>query len=337
MAEEDEELVIDLNQDDTDLEQKEKEKSPPQQQASVQAKPPPVPGPSSKPASQTGLKDLEAQIANERAAKNRVAEENRRLQQERDHAIAFAQEAERRGMSVYELNNENQIKAAEEKLDALTMQQEAAMNEGDFKTAADLNRKMQRLGGELALLERDRGTLAQQRENMKQQHSRRPQQTKPAAEPATDPLERAIAGRTEPTKQFLRKHPELIRGDGSLKRSAIDAHERALDDGHAVDTPGYFDYIEKLIMPNGSDGRGAMANGDAQGPPARQERSQRAPTMAAPVERGAAPGSGGNTDPNTFVMTPKMRRLAEEQGVTPRDWAVNYIRLLKEGRINPIT
>jgi hypothetical protein len=59
--------------------------------------------------------------------------------------------------------------------------------------------------------------------------------------------------------------------------------------------------------------------------------------MAAPVERGAAPGGGSNTDPNTFVMTPKMRRLAEEQGVTPRDWAVNYIRLLREGRINPIT
>jgi hypothetical protein len=341
----DEELVIDLSEDDVDLERgaaaKEKEKSPPQQQASVQAKPPPVPGPSSRPAPQTGLKDLEAQIASERAAKTRVAEENRRLQLERDQAIAFAQEAERRGMSTYELYNENQIKSAEEQLDALTMQQEAAMNEGDFKSAADLNRRMQRLGGQLALLERDRGTLAQQRENMKAQHSRRPQQQpqrQAPAEPPTDPLERAIAGRTEPTKQFLRKHPELIRGDGSLKRSAIDAHERALDDGHTVDTPGYFDYIEKLI----GSGREAampsnMANGGAQGAPVRQEVRQRAPTMAAPVERGAAPGGGGNTDPNTFVMTPKMRRLAEEQGVTPRDWAVNYIRLLKEGRINPIT
>jgi hypothetical protein len=36
-------------------------------------------------------------------------------------------------------------------------------------------------------------------------------------------------------------------------------------------------------------------------------------------------------------MTPKMRRLAEEQGVEPREWARNYVRLLNEGRITPIT
>jgi hypothetical protein len=35
-------------------------------------------------------------------------------------------------------------------------------------------------------------------------------------------------------------------------------------------------------------------------------------------------------------MTPKMRRLAEEQGVTPKEWAQNYVRLLSEGRITPI-
>jgi hypothetical protein len=36
-------------------------------------------------------------------------------------------------------------------------------------------------------------------------------------------------------------------------------------------------------------------------------------------------------------MTPKMRRLADEQGVTPSEWATNYVKLLKEGRITPIT
>jgi hypothetical protein len=338
MADEDEELIIDLNEEEEDAAAKDKEAPPSKQQAPTQAKPPPVPGPTTKPAQpaapQTGLKDLETQIANERAAKNRVAEENRRLAAERDQAILFAQEAERRGMTVHELNNDNQIKAAEEQLDALQAQHEAAMNEGDFKAAAAVNRRMQKTSSDLSLLERDKMILAQQRVNMTEQHKRKPQPTRqPAEAQPTDPLERAIAGRTEPTKQFLRKHPELIRGDGSLKRAAIDAHDRALDEGHAVDTPGYFNFIEGLIGQAPEPGRETVTNG--QHAPPRQ--NQRAPTMAAPVERGSAPGGGAVGADGTFVMTPKMRRLAEEQGVPPKEWAQNYVRLLREGRITPIT
>jgi len=334
MANEDEDLIIDLNQEDDDATTADQAKGAAagDQQAAAQAKPPPVPGPSGRqaPPPAVGLKDLEAQVAAERAARSRAVEDARRLQQERDNAILFAQEAERRGMSVYELNNENQIKALTDQMDSLEAQHAAAMNEGDFTNAAAINRKMQRLGGDLALAERDKIVLAQQRENMKVQHQRRVQPAQPRqpaeAEP-TDPLERAIQGRTEPTKAFLRRHPELIRGDGSLKRTAIDAHESALDAGHTVDTPGYFGYIESIIGP----ARGEAMNGQ----PSPTHPRQRAPTMAAPVERGAAPG--GSADANTFVMTPKMRRLAEEQGVAPREWALNYIRLLREGRISPIT
>ena len=39
----------------------------------------------------------------------------------------------------------------------------------------------------------------------------------------------------------------LVRGDGTLKRSGIDAHERALDEGYQIDTPGYFEYMEKSM------------------------------------------------------------------------------------------
>ena len=60
--------------------------------------------------------------------------------------------------------------------------------------------------------------------------------------------------------------------------------------------------------------------------PAIQRRSRAAPL---PV--------GTTLHPVTFRLTPKMRRLAEEQGVTPSEWATNYVKLLKEGRITPIT
>jgi len=320
MADEDEDLVVTLDDDE--------ETQPPQVNGAQAAKPPPVPGPGARsPAPDTGLKDLQTQLQNERAQRAREQEQARRLAAERDQAIAFARQAEARGLSTFELQNETELNAANDQMEALSDQAEAAMNDGDFKTAAECNKKMHRLGGRIALLERDKANLANQRETMKVQHARpTTQQPRQPTEPQpTDPLERSLQGRTEPTKQFLRKHPELIRGDGSLKRAAIDAHETALDAGFQVDTQGYFDHIEKLL-----GGSGQPAGGEVRVP------SGRAPTIAAPASRGGGGAAGGGI-PETFTMTPKMRRLAEEQGVTPKEWAKNYVRLLAEGRITPIT
>jgi hypothetical protein len=200
------------------------------------------------------------------------------------------------------------------------------MSDGDFKTAAEINKKIGRVGGQLAISEREKLALQQQREQQTRQprQQQRRQQPPPRQQP-TDPIERAIQGRTEPTKKFLREHPELIRGDGTLKGIAVQAHERALDEGHVVDSEAYFRHIEQTL---GAGKAPNMASENGAAP--------RAPGYAAPVTRGPAPGSD-NLAPGTFRMTPKMRRLAEEQGVTPQEWATNYIKLLKEGRITPIT
>jgi hypothetical protein len=322
----DQSLTVDLNDDDTPP------SSPPTDEKPVAAKPPPVPGPSTTPPPppQVGLAELERQLTSERAERARVTETARQIAAERDQAIAFAQEAERRGVSTYELYNENQIRATQDKMEALAAQGEQAMQDGDFKRAQSINLQIGRLGGALAVLERDQAVLVQQREQMQQQPQRQPQRQQPQQpqqpQRPADPLERAIQGRTEPTKEFLRKHPDLVRGDGTLKRSAIDAHERALDDGYAVDTPAYFDYIERSLTAQvPAEVRGSV--------PA----AGRAPTMAAPVARGGGPGSIGGGGSDTFTMTPKMRRLAAEQQVSEKEWARNYVRLLNEGRITPIT
>jgi len=295
------------------------------------AKPPPVPGPSAKPAAppQTGLRDLERQVEAERADRRRLAQENARLNNERDNAIRFAQEAERRGVSTFELYVDNQIAGMTEQMDMLTAQQETAYADGDFKTVASINRKLADIGGDLASAKRDKATLAQQRETMTEQHKQPIRQPAQQPQVPTDPFERAIMNRTEPTKAFLRKHPELMRSDGSLKRQAIDAHDSALDAGHTVDTPAYFSFIEGLL------GSGVPTRGEGWTP---ERQVHRAPSMAAPVARGAGPDRGsalGNAD-GTFTITPKMRRLAEEQGVPVREWVQNYVRLVKEGRMTPI-
>ena len=316
MADEDESVVIDLNDD-----------IPPE--TTTEKKPPPVPGPgAAPPAPQAALADLQAQMNAERARNAEITETARRIANERDQAIVFAQQAEARGMSTYELYNENQIKAVQDKMEGLAAMAEQAMQDGDFKRASTLNLQIGRLGGNLAVLERDQAVLQQQREQMGRQPQRpqqpaQPQPQRPAA--PSDPFERAIMNRTPATQEFLRKHRELVRQDGTLKASAIAAHDRALDDGFQVDTPGYFEYIERSLAAQiPANGGGGAVNG-----------ARHAPTTAAPVAR--AGGAGSPSSPQVFTMTAKMRRLAAEQGVPEKEWAQNYVRLLNEGRITPIT
>lgn len=294
----------------------------------AQAKPAPVPGPRAAPAKppppQVGLSELERQIENERALRARAIADNQRLAGERDQAIAFAREAEKRGMSTYELFTENQINSVNEQMEALSAQAEGAMGDGDFKTASQLNLRLHKLGGQLAILERDKAALAEQRVTMTAQHQR-PINQAPAApvqQPVpTDPVERAVQGRTPTTQAFLRRHPELIRSDGSLEDVAVRAHHKAIGEGYVIDTPGYYAHIESLLKPS-----------DNGGPPS----LQRAPTFAAPVARTGGPSGSGGADSGTFLVTPKMRRLAEEQGVPIREWVDNYRSLLKQGRITEI-
>ncbi len=322
-AGENESLVVNLDEEDNP--------STTAAAPSGEHKPAPVPSPSPPPSSQDGLAELNRQVEAERAERVRVTQVAQQIARERDQAIVFAQEAERRGVSTYELYNENQIKAVQDKMIALSNGAEQAMHDGDFKRAQALNLEIGRLGGNLAVLERDQQILVQQRESAEaqaQQRQRQPQQPQQPQRPAqpADPLERAIQGKTPAAQAFIRRHPEIVRSDGTIKRVALDAHERAIDEGYGADTPGYFEYIERSIVAQ------QPANSNGGNPPPRG-----APTTAAPVARGGAPGGGGGGGGGTFVMTPKMRRLAEEQGVEPREWARNYVRLLAEGRITPIT
>ena len=96
-----------------------------------------------------------------------------------------------------------------------------------------------------------------------------------------------------------------------------------------IDTPGYFEYVEKSLMaqtPRGEGGAGPRACRTL-----RRAIRRRSRATAALVTLVAAQVAGN------FVMTPKMRRLAAEQGVPEKEWAQNYVRLLAEGRITPIS
>src|SRR5580765_4392173 len=155
------------------------------------AKPAPVPGPpagiAAPVAPQVGLKDMQQQIANERRARAQAEETARRIAAERDQAINYAREADQRGGNNYEAYVDSQIQGMAGEMDTLTAHAEHAMNEGDFKTAAEINKRLGRIGGALAIAEREKLALQQQRQQPQQpqrrQQAPQPQQPQVSVDP----------------------------------------------------------------------------------------------------------------------------------------------------------
>src|SRR5262249_23941983 len=144
----------------------------------------------------------------------------RKAQSERDQALALAQEAEKRGISTQELMIEDQIKATAGQLDSLTEQQADAWTDGDYAKAHPINRKMQELTVSHGFLNEKKLWLTQQREAAAQRQQQQPQPAQVADSTPSDPFEAKIKGKySVNAAAFLRKHPDLVRSDGSLKRA----------------------------------------------------------------------------------------------------------------------
>jgi len=157
--------------------------------------------------------------------------------------------------------------------DALTVAFEA----GDAKAVALANRRLSRAESELALLENAKVDLPSV-------EARRPQQQPPVQQ--GDPTEAFINSRTPPTANWLRAHRDFLTDD--TKRTKMDrAHYAAMGEGIALDTPEYFDFVERKL------GLKETPKPDAGG----QQQSQRRPTApVAPVTPSGGGMNGGATE-----------------------------------------
>lgn len=293
---------------------------------------PAVAEPAPSPAPAAGIDELARQLSETRRNREQWVQHARQKEQEAQQHAAIATQAQERGILVEEVLNETRLKSVTDQLESLRETQQGAYESGDWGKVAGTNVKMADLGGQKAVLEQQQQWLASQRQQHVAQQQYNQQQREQAAATAaaapTDPVEATLAKRTPRTQAFLRQHPELMRSDGSFTRAAVDAHERAMDEKLKVDTDDYFRRVEEIL---GSGGGGETRQRQVKDTSARPKG---APTTAAPVSRGGnVPGQISGSE---FVMTPHMRELAEEQGVEPAEWAAQYVRLVREGRIEPI-
>lgn len=268
---------------------------------------------------QEGLDKLKKQLEDER--KRADDERAGRLAAEQRANEAATAEAEARGN--VQTTQLDLVKGAIDRVtqanDALEDQYAAAMAAQDFKAAARAQRQMADNSAKLAQLDAGKNALEKA--------------PKPTPRAPADPVEKFASELTPASAAWVRAHPEYVR-DPAKNRKMIAAHNIALADGEAADTPGYFKSIEetlkiapiiaKPIEPDPDDDPMAAAAKPANG-------SGRQPAAAAPVSRS---GNGNGSKPNTVRLTPAEVEIAEMMGMTPEDYARNKLALKKEGKLS---
>lgn len=107
-------------------------------------------------------------------------------------------------------------------------------------------------------------------------------------EQATDPVEIYVQGRTEPTANWLRAHPEFITNERKNHKLTA-AHYDAVGEGYVPDTKAYFDHVERVLK---------LTEAPIEAP---QDKPAKRRTEAAPVAPTAATANGGTAPAGNVV------------------------------------
>lgn len=243
-----------------------------------------------------------------------ISELKRQIDVERQARIA----AEKRAHHASSEKDDTEIQLVSSAIDSVTRDAEIlksnyqiAMQNQDFAGAAEI----QQLMGEKS------AQLLQLRNGLEAMNSK-PKTPEPQYTPA-DPVEAFAARLTPISANWVRNNPQFVT-DPRLNRKMIRAHEDAVDDGIAPDTPAYFAAIESKLGVS----KAAPSNdtGDQFASKVTQRRD--AAPAAAPVSRGT-----GSNSKNTVRLTAAEREAAADMGMTPEAYAKNKIDLIKEGKM----
>jgi hypothetical protein len=282
-------------------------------------------------AREKALADMKRQYEHQK----RVAEAERQARkQAEDFARQQAQQAQYSRGEVQDSNLKiimNAIDATEQAAANAERDYAEAMQAGNYQLAAEAQRAMARCESHILQLQNGKQRIEESLQQQTAEGSVYEQQM-PNFEPQVpqDPVEMFASKLAPKSAQWLRSHPDAVNKIQKLRR----AHEDAVEDGYAAESPEYFRYIE-----------GRLGYGEEQPreqPREEQPRQQAAPRKqiaSAPVSS-AASVSSRSSQPNTMTLSSaevEMAILAEPE--LPRDKAIeSYARnkafLIKQGKLS---
>lgn len=262
--------------------------------------------------------DTKKQIEDLRRAND---ERNTQLMRERDEANQRAAQATQFAQTLQTGKHASDIANVTSQLAAAQASQAAA--EQDFVTAANnadavamakAQSKIGRAAAEILNCEALQADLEERGTNEAAQRQNAPQRQVTSTD-IMNGIDQS-PNLTAKEKAWLKEHQECVI-DASRSEELRVAHNRALRDGHARGTDGYFDYLESFL--------GYKAKDDDGGEPFNN--------AAAPVNRSAV--NEGNITGSRITLTPEQRTMAKSLGVTDFEYAQQLIRLNQDKRENP--
>lgn len=195
-----------------------------------------------------------------------------------------------------------------------------AMNAGDFARAAEMQSAMNMNAQQLADLKKGKKAMKEQMKSAEKAEK----QARNAPPPGGDIVDQLATQVSARSAEWLRDSREHIRSEKDV-RKMFRAHEDAVDDGIAPDTPEYFEFIEQRL--------GIRRNADEES----SKTSAESPLSSASAPRRApqpppAPVSRSTQRPNVMRLTAAEADTARSLGMTPEEYAKNKALLQKEGR-----
>lgn len=177
----------------------------------------------------------------------------------------------------------------------------------------------------------------------KNELERRIEEAKEAREHPADPIEQYIAGANLNGRaaSFIRQHGDLIATNGAIDGQKLNdlnyAHAKAVRDGHAPGTDGYFTAIEDELIGGASDGGPSFT---AEAAPARQRPpaappSRRSDPSLQPARRANLPGGVEMLSDGRYRLSADRRDAARISGMSDTEYLTNLLALHKEGALRP--
>lgn len=269
--------------------------------AAGEVKPPPAPKPVTDP--EEGVDLLKKQLE---ASKAEAAANAARANAAEQGQVAAKTEVQQTQVQLVE----SAIGAAKQTIDALEVQLADAYAVSDFTAVAKLQTQVMRKTAEQLALENGLERLKAA--------------PKPRPEPPSDPVEAFASSLTAPAGAWIRSHPQYVT-DPRLNAQLAAAHNLAVAEGIALDTPDYFARVEGVL---GVSQRAGPPQADtdtlSETAVATGGRTTSTPPPAAPARNGA------NGAPRTIRLTAAQVEAAAISGQTPQEYAKMLARIERE-------
>ena len=138
---------------------------------------------------------------------------------------------------------EQGIAAAQTSSEAAKAEIATAQEAGDWKRVADAHEKLADARADLKMLAQGKSDLEAGKAEPRQEQRR---------QAPADPLEAFLQGRTAPTANWLRSHPDELRAlatnsDSRRVAKISAAHNDALAEGYGLDSSEYFAHVERFL------------------------------------------------------------------------------------------